>query len=134
MRRFALFLVLLAPTLAQGVAGLPEGLYPTKGPLAVVLPLPPDMTIPQAVVASVTELRILVPVSGQTGARLPSVLEALRRKVRTEVRVQRRPPLLAPALAGPNYLYRPGVGWTDSAMEVGIFWRIFNEAWQASAR
>ncbi len=134
MRRFALLLVLLAPTLAQGVAGLPEGLYPTKGPLAVVLPLPPDLAIPEAVAASVTELRVLVPVSAQSAARLPSALEALRRKVRTEVRVQRRPPLLAPALAGPNYLYRPGVGWTDRAMEVGIFWRIFNEAWQASAR
>jgi hypothetical protein len=134
VRRFAFFLVLLAPTLAQGAAGLPEGLYPAKGPLAVVLPLPPDVSIPQAVAASVTELRVLVPVSGQATARLPSALEALRRRVRTEVRVQRRPPLLAPALAGPNYLYRPGVGWTDGVMEVGIFWRIFNEAWQASAR
>jgi hypothetical protein len=54
--------------------------------------------------------------------------------VRTEVRVQRRPPILAPALAGPNYLYRPGMGWTDRAVEVGIFWRVFNEAWQGSAR
>jgi len=134
VRHLALFLALLAPTLAQGVARLPEGFYPAKGPLAVVLPLPPDVAVPQAVAASVTELRILVPVSGQTAAHLPSALEALRRKVRTEVRVQRRPPLLAPALAGPNYLYRPGVGWTDKAIEVGIFWRIFNEAWQASAR
>ncbi len=134
MRRFALFVVLLAPTLAQGVAGLPERLYPARGPLAVVLPLPPDLAIPEAVAASVTELRVLVPVSAQTAARLPSALEALRRKVRAEVRVQRRPPLLAPALAGPNYLYRPGVGWTDSVTEVGLFWRIFNEAWQASAR
>ncbi len=133
MRCLVLFL-LLAPALAQGTAGLPEGLYPARGPLAVVLPLPPDVTIPEAVAASVTELRILVPVSAQSAARLPSALEALRRKVRAEVRVQRRPPLLAPALAGPNYLYRPGVGWTDSVMEVGIFWRIFNEAWQASAR
>ncbi len=134
MRRFALFVVLLAPTLAQGVAGLPEGLYPARGPLAVVLPLPPNVAIPEAVAASATELRVLVPVSAQTAARLPSALEALRRRVRTEVRVQRRPPLLAPALAGPNYLYRPGVGWTDRAIEVGIFWRLFNEAWQASAR
>jgi hypothetical protein len=86
------------------------------------------------VAASVTELWVLVPVSLGSKVQLPPVLEALRRKVRTEVRVQRRPPTLAPALAGPNYLYRPGMGWTDMAMEVGIFWRVFNEAWQASAR
>jgi len=132
VRRFVLFLALLAP--AQAQAGLPEGLYPARGPVAVVLPLPPDLTIPQTVAASVTELWVLVPVSQGARAQLPPALEALRRKVRTEVRVQRRPPTLAPALAGPNYLYRPGMGWTDRTMEVGIFWRIFNEAWQASVR
>ena len=132
MRRFALLLALLTPALAQ--AGLPEGFYPARGPMAVVLPLPRDLVVPQAVAASVTELRVLVPASQAAKAELPPALEALRRKVRTEVRVQRRPPMLAPALAGPNYLYRPGMGWTDMAVEVGIFWRIFNEAWQASAR
>jgi hypothetical protein len=132
VRHLVLFLALLAPALAQ--AGLPEGFYPAQGPMAVVLPLPPDLVIPQTVAASVTELRVLVPASQESKAQLPPALEALRRKVRTEVRVQRRPPTLAPALAGLNYLYRPGTGWTDRAMEVGIFWRVFNEAWQASAR
>jgi len=132
VKRFVLFLALLAPALAQ--VKLPEGFYPVQGPMAVVLPLPPDLVIPQAVAASVTELWVLVPASQVTRAQLPRALEVLRRKVRTEVRVQRRPPILAPALAGPNYLYRPGMGWTDKAVEVGIFWRIFNEAWQGSAR
>lgn len=131
MKRFALLLALLAPALGQ--AGLPEGFYPARGPMAVVLPLPLDLAIPQALATSVTELRVLVPVSLGPKAQLPPTLEALRRKVRTEVRVQRRPPMLAPALAGPNYLYRPGMGWTDRAVEVGIFWKIFNEAWEGSA-
>ncbi len=132
MRHLVLFLALLTPALAQ--AELPEGFYPVQGPMAVVLPLAPDLAIPQAVAASVRELWVLVPASQVTKARLPRALEALRRKVRTEVRVQRRPPMLAPALAGPNYLYRPGMGWTDRGVEVGIFWRVFNEAWQGSAR
>jgi hypothetical protein len=132
VRHLVLLLVLSALALAQGE--LPEGFYPARGPMAVVLPLPRDLVVPQAVAASVTELRVLVPASQATKAGLPPALEALRRRVRTEVRVQRRPPMLAPALAGPNYLYRPGMGWTDRAVEVGIFWRIFNEAWEASAR
>jgi len=132
VKRFVLFLALLAPALAQ--AELPAEFYPARGPMAVVLPLPPDLVIPQAVAASVTELWVLVPASQANKARLPRALEALRRKVRAEVRVQRRPPMLAPALAGPNYLYRPGMGWTDRGVEVGIFWRVFNEAWQGSAR
>jgi hypothetical protein len=132
VRHLVLLLVLSALALAQGE--LPEGFYPARGPMAVVLPLPRDLVVPQAVAASVTELWVLVPASQATKAGLPPALEALRRRVRTEVRVQRRPPMLAPALAGPNYLYRPGMGWTDRAVEVGIFWRIFNEAWEASAR
>jgi hypothetical protein len=132
VRYLVLFLALLAPALAQ--AELPEGFYPARGPMAVVLPLPRDLVVPQTVAASVTALWVLVPASQAAKAQLPPALEALRRKVRTEVRVQRRPPVLAPALAGPNYLYRPGMDWTDRGIEVGIFWRVFNEAWQASAR
>jgi hypothetical protein len=132
VRRFALLLALFTPALGQ--AGLPAEFYPAQGPMAVVLPLPRDLVIPQTVAASVTELWVLVPVSLGSKAQLPPALEALRRKVRTEVRVQRRPPMLAPALAGPNYLYRPGMGWTDRGIEVGIFWRVFNEAWEGSAR
>jgi hypothetical protein len=132
VRHFTILLALFTPALGQ--AGLPAEFYPARGPMAVVLPLPQDLVIPQTVAASVTELRVLVPVSLGPKAQLPPALEALRRKVRTEVRVQRRPPMLASTLAGPNYLYRPGMGWTDRGIEVGIFWRVFNEAWEGSAR
>ena len=113
----------------------PEALRPARGPVAVVLPLPPTFAVPPSVAAQATEVLVLVPAPVAGEARLPKALGDLRSRVRVQVRVQRRPPFLAPMLLGPNYAYLPELGgWTDLAVHVGIHWRIFNEAWQASSR
>lgn len=136
MRRTGLLLLLLFVA-GRGEAQTnpfvpPERIAPLPGAVAVVLPLPEDFRLPPAVARAATRLLVLVPYPVVGKASLPPDLEALRRRVPTEARVQRRPPYLAPVVLGPNYAYLPGGGWTDLASQVGIFWRVFNEAWSGS--
>jgi len=109
-----------------------EEIVAARGPVYIVLPLPSDFVIPPGIQPAIERLMILVPQPVASSAGIPQSVDALRRRVPTETRIQRRPPFPAPVVLGPNYAYIPGFGWTQRALVYAPIRRLVDEAWNAS--